>query len=495
MSSHAFLAAGAGGRSAGFRRTAMLVAMYLLLGVYWPYELVFDTPYLRRNFGFEYWTALAIQQYCAIRFALLAAHNRPHFLALTFFMFVYVWAGLAGALQINLEVWPWRVRHEASDTQLAIIMLAVAVLFYDIGRLWHRVRTPALQPAPMREIRFRVSLKQVLIVSAVALPAALYGIVLFGFDSLFATRAIFANAAAQDVGKTGLLLGRALLRSPSLAALFLAMFYAFQNWSNMSRSHKRVTLGLTLALLLLNAVTNYPQVQARYWLAAMFFTPLFAFVPWRRGFMAGWILGLTFVLLWLYPRADLFRYAQTLAEAIENVAAKKQKRDFFFTGDYDAVQATANAVVFVDIDGPMYGKNLLGAAFFYVPRAVWPGKPPGTGPLVAAKLNYGYTNLSTPLWAEFYIAFGWFGTTLLMALYGYASAAGDRAVTRNKVHGRNRADMWVLLVSFWAAFQFFLVRGDLINAIGYSSLCAGLIFVGSRPQWHTVDKHASIVDL
>ena len=60
--------------------------------------------------------------------------------------------------------------------------------------------------------------------------------------------------------------------------------------------------------------------------------------------------------------------------------------------------------------GMQWGRQLLGALLFFVPSAVWSGKPLASGIFIANYLiaNYSmwFTNLSAPLIAEGYLDFG-----------------------------------------------------------------------------------------
>ncbi len=62
---------------------------------------------------------------------------------------------------------------------------------------------------------------------------------------------------------------------------------------------------------------------------------------------------------------------------------------------------------------------MLGTLLFWMPRSVWPDKPLDTGVMLAEYKEYGFTNLSSPLWGEFFIDFGWVGLVAGMLLVGY----------------------------------------------------------------------------
>lgn len=468
--------------SAAGQRALLFFLVIAVLGVWLPYTLLGDPRYRSYHMDREFWLAIGILEFCTLRLAWLAAAGRPHLLAMTFYLFLYIWAGLVGSIQIYKWRWSWGLRHTPEDILPALTMIAVALLAYELGRLLSRgrLRPPQGPPAPVRILN--VSPNRVLLLTVLAVPAAIYGTYYFGgIENLFATRATFVGLE-QKGDKMGTLLARALLRTPSFVALVLAAYYSRKNWTVMKRPQKRLFLALLAFLLALNVGTNYPAAQARYWLGTIVLTPLFAFVPWRRAYMAGWILFMTVSLLYVYPRADIFRKAPTFSAAFELLKQEGSVTNNFFTGDYDVFQQTVNSVVYTEREGIMWGRNLSGAALFWFPRAYWKSKPKGTGHYIAFGVRYTYLNLSAPLWVEAFIAYSWPGVVLLMGLYGFLSGRGDRAFIRT-VRSGSFGSVAGIAIPFWAAFQFFLLRGDLQNSCAHSLFAAALFWWATRGRF------------
>src|SRR5690606_10753587 len=143
----------------------------------------------------------------------------------------------------------------------------------------------------------------------------------------------------------------------------------------------------------------------------------FVLVKWRghTNFLLINFFILVFVVL--FPYTDAYRRS---TDTTINVELQEEAILSHLTenGDYDAYQMVLNTVKYSQSFGITYGRQLLGADLFWVPRQYWEDKPVGSGQFVAEGLRYSYTNLSCPLWAEAYINFGMIGVILTFFVYG-----------------------------------------------------------------------------
>jgi hypothetical protein len=173
--------------------------------------------------------------------------------------------------------------------------------------------------------------------------------------------------------------------------------------------------------------------------------------------MGMWVVGLLFALVVVFPYSDIFR------EENQNVTFEPIATQLASNGDYDAFQQIANTVLFVSSDGVTYGNQVLGALFFWVPRAIWPDKPVGSGQMVADHLGYNFTNLSSPLWAEAYINAGLVGVVLILLLFGVVTSYLQQGfIASTKGQGLL---FFGGLVPILAGLQIYFLRGDLQNGI------------------------------
>lgn len=91
----------------------------------------------------------------------------------------------------------------------------------------------------------------------------------------------------------------------------------------------------------------------------------------------------------------------------------------FKTMDYDAYQMLMATVSYVDANGCVFGKNILSAILNFVPRSIWSSKMLPSGQIVADYYGTWFTNVSCPVMAECYFAFGFFGILLGAPLTGF----------------------------------------------------------------------------
>lgn len=80
--------------------------------------------------------------------------------------------------------------------------------------------------------------------------------------------------------------------------------------------------------------------------------------------------------------------------------------------DYDAHQVLMISKKYTEQFGFLNGKNLLTALFCMIPRSIWSGKLEHSGVLVSEAFKANFTNLSCPIYAEFYLAFGIVGVII-----------------------------------------------------------------------------------
>lgn len=85
--------------------------------------------------------------------------------------------------------------------------------------------------------------------------------------------------------------------------------------------------------------------------------------------------------------------------------------------DYDAHYLLMCTMRYVNKEGVMFGGNLLTALFCFVPRSIWPGKLQASGSIVADYLGATFNNVSCPLFAEFYLSFGYAGVIIFTIIF------------------------------------------------------------------------------
>jgi hypothetical protein len=432
----------------------------------------------RSGFNLNALLALTLAEYCGLRLAVLAAFRHPMLLATTFYVFVYVWGGIAAFAQTYSGIFPWVIRHTPDDATRGLVEIGLAVAAYEIGMLVANRRDQLnlrLPPTPM----FVFNRRQIVMLSLAALPLMLIGMYMLGGTGvLFKPRGGYDQAVGAAVGSTlESVTGSALLQVPAFIAFVLLCLYGWQSWPQLKLHNRRLFAVLLAYVGLIFYVSNYPASLPRQWLGTIALTPLLMLLPWHRQWAIGSVgVGLVALILLVFPYADAYRrYTDTTEDALSRALEASVVDNVLNKGDFDVYQQTLNGLVVTDQRGHDYGRNFLGAVLFWFPRQFWPDKPISTGTIVASAVGYPWhqTKLSAPLWMEAHWAFGWIGVALILGLYGYFSRWLDLNYAHAILH-RGSNSILLAVVPFFAAYQFIFVRGDLLH--GTSRLVFVLFF-------------------
>lgn len=395
------------------------------------------------------------------KLTLLCFRNEKRLLELTFWVFVYVWLGASALAQIVTNRYPWADVYSDDLVFKALLIVLIGLISYEVGLKMRKRKTD--------EINHRKELGSVNIPALVFFSIVCAGVSVAmvikqgGFDVLFLSRLdrFIAGESAAGGSKMALLIFNNLQKVPIFVSVLLMLYVVRE------KAIPKYKL-LFAMVFLLNLIINNPISNARLWFGTVALTLLFIFIRWNKATATKLIVGLLLLLLVVFPYSDLFR---TSLSAEINV---QKATDFYTTkGDYDVFQMVLNTVRYVDTFGHTYGKQVLGATFFWVPRTIWEDKPVGTGQHVATNLGYSFTNLSCPLWAEAFIDFGWIGVSVVFLILGRITKHLQELFIMNS----NKRSLVEMVVPFLAAYQIFLLRGDLLNGVAYMSLFLGLMFM------------------
>lgn len=439
---------------------------YLLLGQVLPWLCVYELWEIGK-FGSTVLAYWGFTQVCALRLAWLAGQARPRLMTIFFYLAVYILVCIPSLSQLFVNRFPWKRVHSADTEWAGLAALCVTVGAYELGCRWQRSLSGAA-PWQGSGTRLQLSYKRLMWWSGFAAVTTFVGVIFFGgLDQVIATRGTFGVGAWGKTKLSVLLMG-ATMRAAAYVPLLCVVYVCVRRWRTLTRQHRRAFAFLLLWLLALNFVANYPPAQTRFWGGTMALSLILVVLRFRQAQVPALISGLAVLVLVVYPYADLFRSARNFDEAIG--AFQRQPpitRLLISKGDYDMLQMTFNGVEYVEQRGISYGRNLMGALLFWVPRRFWATKPYGTGQEVVRHFGYRFTNVSAPLWLEAYCAGGWLGLALILVAYGRFSGWLDASFERHLY----RPDDAVLrlLVVFLAPYQFFLLRGDLQNALAIAS--------------------------
>ena len=412
--------------------------------------------------------SLAAIVYSAAMLSYPVAANKERILDMTFWLFAYVFLGLVPLVQLAEGRFPWPDVYGEGTLVTAQFMTLAGLLSYHAGTLLGKPSKSSPPSTGSLAVDFARpgGTRRFLFVSGFAIVISTALLVQSGgIDSLFLPR-----NALQSVyeTKSQSLIADQLVKVP----IFVCLVVGLNLWKRRAFRSALPKL-TTLLLLVLCLVVSNPISNARYWFGSVMLTLCLLFVPWKRVGRFGWTAGYLLLFIVVFPYTDLFRNnldGDIQTAGISDIFVQK--------GDYDAFQMMLNAVDYVGTNGTTHGKQLLGALLFWVPRSLWEGKPLSSGQLLGEASGYFYTNLSCPLWAEGYLNGGFAGVVLLFAAYGFASR---RLQSKYEESRRLEAmSVYRIVVPFLSAYQVFLLRGDLMNALAYMSSFLLLAYLFTR---------------
>ncbi|WP_310722936.1 hypothetical protein [Streptomyces sp. N2A] len=448
----------AGRRTAGGpgRAVAALGCWALLLVVLLPLLVL-------RSLDARFGAALAVQLVVVVHtgaaLARVLTDVRARLIAFGFWLFSYVWLGLAPLAMLATDAYPRGFMVDAHTAFVSTALVETGLLAYSAGSAvaaWRAGRGSAvLEPLLAR----RLAPGRVLLLCGAAL---LLAVVLIpqqgGLAAFFLSRqaANEAAALAEPAGSADRAMSAWLLSVPAFWALVaLVHVPRFPAGDRILRGLRWLLLPLLAAV---NVIVNNPVSQPRFWAGTVLLALVFG-ASWLRGpraFRVGAAAVATVVLV-VFPYSDYFRYDKR--EPVRIVSLAEQ---FTSNGDYDAFQQIETGVDYVRTHG-FTPTAALGPPLFFVPRAAWPGKPDDAGILLARHAGYSFENLSAPLWIESYM---WAGFPSVVAVFGLIGAVGRRIDELRHRLRRHRGTLAALLVPAFGFYQLVLLRGSLMAIVG-----------------------------
>lgn len=409
--------------------------------------------------------------YCAVRLGSLMWEAEPRWSVLGLWMFSYAWFAVSGLTQTLADRNPLGFTLPQSlATEQAALVLAGLLCFDVASRVRPRNPGSALPAALGRRVRGRVlSPGRVLLLGVGTLVTAPAFIALLGgprvllsdrqsvYEQLSASG--LYSSASNATGGLVSVIGGVL---PFVALICLAKLLADDP---VFRRRTEVWL-LGTALVGLNVLMNNPISNARYWAFAIV---LAFFFTWRGSTRPAVIT--TFVTIFalsaliVFPYLDAFRVSASTAKTIRTPSYSQPVDYVLGKTDYASITDIAVSIRVADHLGHSYGRQLLGAATFWVPRSIWPGKPDNTAFLIADEIAFPNRNLDSPLWAEGYVDFGWVGACGLLALFGLGARRLDDAFVALRGVRTRAVPLVAVAVPVLAGYEYILIRGSLLQAM------------------------------
>lgn len=389
----------------------------------------------------------------------------PFSLAQFHWLFYLVFFFLAPLQQYCNGYWPWNLITDDSELLTTNLILFGWGACFNAGTFVGESRNMnRLDRDQKQGIALCLSDARLAILLLLSFACVGYLIATTGLEGLL-------SRAAQD-GDASTTLG--LINSVVMKAIPLFCFVLFI--VGYVETHRGVLALLVSGALVLIACS--PTGSARFMVAGVYLglvLLLLEYIRCPKGFTSlVVIMGIAIA----FPIIDLFRYYSfetAVVRLIENPFGALSNG--FLSGNFDAYSMLIQVEHYVSSFGHANGFQELGALLFFVPRAIWPGKPTITGPMVFEAFNKPFTNVSTSIPAEAYVDFGVAGVLLVGFFLGLICSRTDLSYW--KACREEQVSFIRLYYPFLLPLFFFTMRGSLMAGlpyvVGFGVVCAILV--------------------
>jgi hypothetical protein len=430
----------------------------------------------------------------AARFAWFMGTGERRLFELIFWSFSYAFLGLAPLAQLLRESWPVTVPR--TDTSLvwwgsAITLVGIVTFLVGVGfdRFLLARRggiSDGIEAAAPQQMKSTIDYRRLMVLTFGAIALNIVYLSAVGFVQFVKSRdeSTQALTSAFAPPNAGIVFRSAVFMSIIVAWVALVRYRREARIGAedghpepASRKNLNMVLIVVVGLLLLNSLN--PVSNARYLsgtavLAIAAALGMFATSLRFRASAYGFLLA----LLVIFPQADAFRYSREANVKVSDPI------EALLTPDYDSFAQIVNGYTIAVRDGIDIGNQALGVALFWIPRALWPGKAYDTGIEIANGRGYSFTNLSAPLWIEFFLNGGWVALVIGMFVLGAALHRWDTRLDRELA----LYSMPTVLGCILPFYMLILLRGSLLQAAPYlffTLVCA--YFVQRRPRSYRTD--------
>lgn len=405
---------------------------------------------------------LLLLLYAGTRLSLIIASRQLAPVTAMFWLFTYVAMGVAPLAQLATGIYP-NVLQDYETLLPATTLILIGCVSFDVG---HRIAdSQGSRSGFLSTLRERtVDESRLVLLSAFSVAACGYYILSIGSPlDFFVTREHFGERISLATGAAeGSRAGSALFQAIGQVPVLVA-FLCWTVRASPLRSASTTERFWWLLLASLNVVVNNPISNARFWfltvvIAILFIRPSVA----AKHFRAVLIVGVVAAVV-AFPSSDVYRYD----EANRPTSSSNSVVQTLASKDYDQTLMTANGIWWIDSRGDhTFGRQLVGDLLFWVPRSLWSTKPTDTGVEIGRAMQLRYTNLSSPLWIEAWVDFGWIGAVLALLALGALAVRVDTAyIAEHRRPGRSLSYLGLLL-PLVAGFQLIVLRGPLLQAVG-----------------------------
>lgn len=374
-------------------------------------------------------------------------------------LYLFVFEGFAPLQQYRSDSNLWGVIFNTDELYVySNLLVFVFLLAFEFGYRYFRQSTPGAPTFLEQRMEARFALTTQALVSFVLLDlsAVLYlGVTgqLMGkvdSDGAMMTDTITAavKIALQTVCIATLIVyvlmrreGRVTASAVSqsiykgISIICIGLVY-FPLWGSMSRF-------LLFAVYIMLVVLLYPRLRH----------PSLLFLAVFVGFA------------YVFPAFNFFKY-----HGFSDIFQFEFSNANFNFYDFDAHQCFMVTIDYTINRGCSWGMNILSSVLCFVPRGIWPAKWQPSGQVIFTDYGAPFANVSCPLYAEFFLAFGITGLVVLSILMGRVVKFVEESYDRGSILVQG---VCVILIGM----AIYIARGALLPTCAYTfSVIMSLMF-------------------
>ncbi len=456
------------GPGASLSRSAVA---WILLCVVGPFLVVALASPRMDLFTGEALVITVLTLYSGTHLARLYGRGELRIAATTFWLFVYTAMSLASLARISTGLHSYL---ETSDTLTeAALLTLVGCVAYDLSYFVHLRNTRShVDVRPLREIDFT----RVNVIAVLGIGASVYYVGNIGLATFFSSRSALIQSLAQaglttDSSQTAAAVVGSLGTVPVLLA-WVAWTARLSRDAAARRSLQSWTWYLLLSAVMV--VVNNPISNSRYWMLTVALATLFCLPNLGPRYMRAAISGGVLLAVIVFPYSDYFRVDASLRPPLQINSVSTE----LATKDYDQMTMIANGIWYADALGHTNGSQAVADLLFFVPHSLWSGRSTDTGVILGRAMNVPNVNLSAPLWLELWLDFGWVGLIAGFLALGKISSQWDGLFVQVRSRLQQAAPTVLdVALPFFVGYQFILLRGPLLQAMGRLVFMAILLIV------------------
>jgi len=359
----------------------------------------------------------------------------------------------------------WRFGFDINLIMRFVLIVNLGNLFYFFAYfLRSNLDKKVVKKQESINFRFIISENKLLFYSVPITVVAIALISIYGFDP---SASIVRKAMGDSYSPL-----ESILEFIFRPLVFFLFLFSFINLKFVSKQKRSILLFLVYLLNVILIIN--PLSSARSITFFLYFPILVILIPpsKKRSFFYLFFLLFSIVGSFFQEQLrNLFVTGQINGFSVE----------YMFEGHFDGFEMGCHTIAFVDQSGIEWGKQLAGALLFFIPRAIWPSKPVGSGEYIGWEyldkhFEVLWANFGMPLVAEAYLNFHVIGVFIFFIFIGIISYKYDNmyrlrqnTMKKNQIDRKFSFDQNILLYPMCLGFFLFALRGDLFSAFSFAT--------------------------